>query len=251
MTEQTGPEQTRPERAGPEQTGPEQAGPEHHHHVGLYEGLMTLRAMRRLRPDPVPDDLVWACLRAAQQAPSGGNIQPWHFLVVTDPAVRQELGELYRRCYDRYEATLPAAPRNATPEAHAAWQRTVAASRHLAETIGDVPVHVAILGADIDMTAQDDHGPVDIGSVLVSVVPAVQNLMLAARSFGLGTALTTVLRVDQAEFRRILDVPPRWQLIAYVPIGWPQGHFGVAPRRPVAGVTSWDRYGSRRESPPS
>jgi nitroreductase len=217
--------------------------------VTLYDGLMTLRAMRRLRTDPVPEELVWACLRAAQQAPSGGNIQPWHFLVVTDESVRAELGALYRRCYDRYEATLPAAPRNATPEAQAAWERTVAASRHLAETIGSVPVHVAVLGADIDMTSHDDLGPIDIGSVLVSVVPAVQNLMLAARSMGLGSALTTVLRVEHEEFRRILDIPPRWQLAAYVPIGWPEGRFGVAPRRPVERVTSWNSYGTARTPP--
>lgn len=217
--------------------------------IGLYDGLMTLRAMRRLKPDPVRDELVWKCLQAAQQAPSGGNIQPWHFLVVTDPATRAQLGDLYRTCYDRYEATLPAAPRNATPEAQAAWERTVSASRHLAETIGSVPVHVAVLGADIDMTSRDDAGPIDIGSVLVSVVPAIQNLMLAARSFGLGSALTTVLRVDHDAFRSILGIPERWQLAAYVPIGWPEGRFGIAPRRPVEKVTSWDRYGTAREQP--
>jgi nitroreductase len=219
---------------------------------GLYEGLMSLRAMRRLKPDPVPEELVWAILKAGQQAPSGGNIQPWHFVVVTDADLRAEMGDLYRRTYDRYEAaTLSKVPANPDPVAQQAWQRTVDASRHLAESLSTVPLHIAVLAADIDMTTADADGPLDIGSVLVSVVPAVQNMMLAARSFGLGTALTTVMRIEQASFRSILGIPERWQLVAYLPVGWPRGRFGVAPRRAVASVTSWDRYGTRRTPPES
>jgi nitroreductase len=217
---------------------------------GLYDGLMTLRAMRRFTDEPVADELVWAILNAGQQAPSGGNIQPWHFVVVTDAQRRTEIGELYRRTYDRYEAaTLARVPPNPDPAAQRAWQRTVDASRHLAENLASVPVHIAVLSADTDMTTHDADGPLDIGSVLTSVIPAVQNIMLAARSFGLGTALTTVMRIEQAHVRELLSIPDRWQLAAYIPVGWPTGRFGKAPRRPVSAVTSWDSYGNRRRDP--
>ena len=83
----------------------------------LYDALLTTRAMRRYRDDPVTDDEIEHCLRAAQQAPSGGNLQPWQYLVVTDPERRAGVGALYRSAYDRYERTLLAiTPRFRTPE---------------------------------------------------------------------------------------------------------------------------------------
>ena len=73
----------------------------------MLEMVMTTRAMRRFRPDPVPDELIERCLAAAQQAPSGGNIQPQQYIVVRDPEVRRTIGGIYRAAYDRYEAALP------------------------------------------------------------------------------------------------------------------------------------------------
>ena len=70
--------------------------------MDLYQALMTTRAMRRFTDEPVGEEDVWACLRAAVQAPSGGNIQPYQFLVVTDPALRSAIGELYLRAWERY-----------------------------------------------------------------------------------------------------------------------------------------------------
>ncbi len=74
--------------------------------VGLYEGIITTRAMRRYSDDPIRRDELEAILRAAQQGPSGGNIQPWQFVVVTDATVRRQLGEIYGLAYERYEAAL-------------------------------------------------------------------------------------------------------------------------------------------------
>ena len=63
--------------------------------IGLYEAMSTLRAVRRLRPDPIPDDVLERVLQAAAWAPSGGNQQPWRVVVVTDPALKQGLADLY------------------------------------------------------------------------------------------------------------------------------------------------------------
>jgi len=215
--------------------------------VSLYEGLMTTRALRRFTDETVDDATVTAILRAAQQGPSGGNIQPWQFVVVTDATARHAVGELYRRCYERYEAAmLPTVPPFRDERDESAWKRTLGASRHLAAHLGEAPVLVVVCMADIDLTLHDDRGPLDIGTTYASAYPAVQNLMLAARSFGLGSVLTTVVRIEQASLRDQLGIPASQQIIALVPIGHPTGRFGVAPRRPASAVTHWNRWGERR-----
>jgi nitroreductase len=214
----------------------------------LLEGIMTTRAMRRFTDEPVSDDDIWTILRAAQQGPSGGNIQPWQFVVATDADVRARLGEIYRSCYHRYEAAMLASAPPVRPEDQASWDRTLAASRHLADHFAEAPVVVAVAMADITMEVTDDEGPMDVCTPYASTYPAVQNLMLAARSLGLGSALTTVFRVRHDEVREVLGVPDRFQVVALVPIGHPVGSFGQARRRPVGKVTHWNTWGNKRDA---
>lgn len=215
--------------------------------MDLLEGIMTLRAMRRYTAEPVTDGEVLTCLRAARQAPSGGNIQPWQFLVVREPELREAIGRIYLRAYDRYEPVMLAAtppPRDeASAESH---RRTVASARYLAEHIGEAPVLVLFLMPNISMTLHDENGPLDVGSPYASVYPAVQNFMLAARGLGIGTTLTTVIRIYQGEVRQLMGIPDRYEIAALVPMGRPRGRFGVAPRRPLSAMTHWDRFGNRR-----
>jgi nitroreductase len=208
---------------------------------------MTLRAIRRYTSEPVTEEEIAICLRAAQQAPSGGNIQPWQFLVITDPQKKRELGAIYHRAYYRYEtALLKNSPPPRDEKSGAQQQRVRDASRHLADHIGEAPGLVAFLMPNIDMTIHDGDGPMDIGTPFASAYPAVQNFMLAARSLGIGTTLTTVYRIYQQEVRDLFEIPERYEIIALVPMGRPQGNFGIAPRRPVASVTNWNRFGERR-----
>jgi nitroreductase len=213
----------------------------------LYEGILTTRALRRYTDEPVSDDDIVACLRAANQAPSGGNIQPWQFLVVTDPDLRAQVGDLYGRAYRRYEkALLAVRPPSPREDDEASFQRTLDASRHLADHLGEAPALVLFLMPDVDLTLTDDQGPLDIGTTYASVYPSVQNFMLAARSRGLGTVLTTVYRIHHDELRAVLGIPDRFEVVALVPVGHPTGRFGEARRRPVERVTHWNRFGEKR-----
>lgn len=215
--------------------------------MDFYEGIMTLKAIRRFTDDAVTDDEIQKCLRAAIQAPNGGNIQPWQFLVITDPAVKQAVGDIYRRAYDRYEPRVAEATPPARSEEAAKSQVQVrASSRYLADHLAEAPAMVVFLMPNISMTLHDDEGDLDVGTPFASVYPAVQNFMLAARSMGIGTTLTTVYRIYQQEVRDVLAIPERYEVIALVPMGRPRGHFGVAPRRPVESVTHWNRFGERR-----
>ena len=214
--------------------------------IPLLDGIMTTRAMRRFSNEPVSDDDVWTCLRAAVQAPSGGNIQPYQFLVVRDPETRLALANLYRQAWERYEKVI--APADfPSEEAHTAWERNNRATVHLAANLEHVPVLVLVLMPGIDMTVHDDDGPMPVGPTHASVYPAVQNFILAARSLGLGTALTTLHRIYEDEVRDLCGIPDRYEVLALLPLGHPTGRWGVAPRgRPAERITSWDRFGEKR-----
>src|SRR5438105_10183663 len=215
--------------------------------MDLFEALSTTRAVRRFTAAPVSDAEIRTCLRAATQAPSGGNIQPWQFLVVTDVATRRALGQVYRRAYDRYEpALLRARPPARTPEEEASFARMRAASRHLAEHLGEAPALVLVLMPNISMTLADAEGPLDVGTPFASVYPAVQSFMLAARGLGIGTTLTTVYRIYQDEVRALCGIPERYEIVALVPMGRPRGRFVVGRRRPAEQVTHWNRFGTKR-----
>jgi len=210
---------------------------------------MTTRAMRRFTDEPVTDAEIETILAAAVQAPSGGNIQPYQFLVVTDEARRTAIAELYRQAYERYEpAVLALFPPIADETARRRHERNWRLSRELAGSIGRARAMVLVLVPRITMAVTDEAGEMDVGSVYASVFPAVQNLILAARSLGIGTCLTTVYRIHEAEVRAVCEIPDRYEIAALLPLGRPVGAWGVAPRRPAPSLTSWDTFGTRRRS---
>lgn len=213
--------------------------------MDTIEALMTTRAMRRFTTEPVTDEEILTCLRAAQQAPSGGNVQPQQYVVVTDGELKASVADLYRRAFDRYERSVPT-PRFRSPEDEPSWRRTRAASRHLADHLAEVPALVVFLMPILPWTPSDEEGPMDIGPLYASVYPAVQNFMVAARSLGLGTALTTVIRMYTAELCSVLGVPEGYEIAALVPVGRPAGRFGEARRKPVEAVTHWNAFGTKR-----
>ncbi|HQZ34785.1 MAG TPA: nitroreductase family protein [Ilumatobacteraceae bacterium] len=216
------------------------------------ESIMTTRAIRRFTNQPVSDAEIETCLRAAQQAPSGGNVQPQQYVVLTDSVMKTKIAGWYRLAFDRYEKSLPE-PTAFKDEAQAAsWARTRDASRFLADHLEDVPVIVLFLQPIIPWGSVDEQGAMDIGRLDASVYPAVQNFCLAARSLGLGTALTTVIRIHADEVLDALGVPRRdngavrYEIAALVPVGHPVGNFGVAPRKPAGVVTHWNAWGVKR-----
>ena len=217
--------------------------------MDTIEALMTTRAIRRFRPDPVSEADLWTCLKAAQQAPSGGNVQPVQYIVVRDAELRGVIGGLYRDAYARYSKVLGAPQSFRSPEDEASWRRTRDASDYLGEHLAEVPVLVLFLQPIIAWGTADAEGPLDIGRLDASVYPAVQNFMVAARSLGLGTALTTVIRISTAAALEALGVPSpeKWEIAALVPVGYPVGQFGEARRKPVAAVTHFDRWGNRQK----
>ena len=222
--------------------------------MDLFEAMMTQKSIRRYNDEPVSDDEIRQCLKAAVQAPNGGNSQPWEWLVVRDDEKKRAIGEWYRKAF--HERYWPAITRLAANNAQAvsekarkAGERTAASAIHLADHLGEAEALVMLIGAraERDWELHDDQGPVDIGrTYYTSLVPALQNFMLAARGLGIGTCLTTLFRVHQQEIREICGIPDAMEIEALVPMGRPRGNFGIAPRIPAEQRTSWDTWGERR-----
>jgi nitroreductase len=189
----------------------------------IGEAIFTQRAIRRFRPDPIPLADLQLMLEAAVRAPNGGNQQIARFLVVNDRGTLADFGALYREAWwakrhdegFRQRDDLP-------PRFHPAAK--------LAEEIGDVPCIVFALALH--------HGPAD------SVVPAVQNLMLAARALGIGSVPTTLHPSVMARFHQMFDIPDDTGFHFCVPLGYPQGHFGPNVRKPTAETSYLNRWGA-------
>lgn len=214
--------------------------------VELYEGLLTTRSMHRFTTEPVSDHDVWEVLRAAQQAPTAGHPVTTQYVVVTDPGRRSALAAVNLRAYDRYEAAMLAQAPLRQGEDQASFERSVAAARHLAEHLAAVPVLIAVTTEDVPRGIADGDGVMDIGTPLMPVFMGVQNLLLAARSRGLGTSLSTVFRIHHDEMRQLLAVPTSRQVVALIALGHVDGRFVRARRRPIETVTHWNSWGDQR-----
>jgi nitroreductase len=222
---------------------------------GVFETMYSLRAMRRLKPDPVPADLVWKIIEAGTKASSGGNSQPWRFIVVQDAELKRFVQERYKRAFDLYlQANLEAASRRSEPPPMAELQKQMRAGQaanHLAEHLHEVPVllFACMVPRDLALLTDDQGRARSPAALYASVFPAVQNILLACRAFGLGATLTTLHLVHEGEIKERLGIPPEVETVAMIPIGYPRGKFGPTSRAPVEEVTYWDGWGQLRARP--
>jgi nitroreductase len=198
----------------------------------LFEAMHTTRSIRRFRRRPVPDELIRRVLEAAVQAPSGTNAQSWRFLVVRDPDLRSQVGELYRQ---GFREVYP--PDRVAAVTDPDRRRVMRSADYLAEHMSHEPP-VLIL-------ACIERGPNAAARTAgASIYPAVQNLLLAARSLGLGGCLTTLHLRREALVKALLCIPEHVDTYALIPLGYPRSRFGPLRRRPAAEVTHYDRWGN-------
>jgi len=201
----------------------------------LAEAMSTQRAIRRLRPDPVDDEVVLRCIELATRAPTGSNRQGWEFVVVRDPEVKHQLARLNRQAWSVYRRLGAKRARR-----EASMGKIVDAVQWQADHFEEVPVVVVPC---LHGRAPVFGSPVVAASYYGSIFPAVQNLLLAARAAGLGATLTTLPVWSVTLARRTLGLPGSISPVAVVPMGWPQGGYGPTTRRPVEEVVHVDRYG--------
>jgi nitroreductase len=220
--------------------------------IGLNEAIYSARSIRRLKPDPVPDELITAVLDAARQAPSAGDSQGWGFVVVRDSDLRQELGAIYRKASDIAEAVYAARGRP-THMSEKQYARMMASGAYLWDHIGEAPVLIVVCCARRKMPDRELLSPTialrwdselsyndRIGGA--SVYPAAQNILLACRAVGLGTTFTTNHIRCEDEVKTLLGIPEDVLTYALMPIGWPIDKFGPLTRRPLDEIVHADRW---------
>ncbi|MCL4685811.1 nitroreductase family protein [Myxococcota bacterium] len=213
--------------------------------MDLYDAMKTLRAVRRLRPDPIPDDVLRRVLEAATWAPTGGNVQPWRIVVVRDREKKQRLGSLYAEHWSAYTATHRKLLAKAPDAVRERNERMIRAGDHLSEHFADTPaVLVQCFHSEALAVTDAEQGRVSVVGG-ASVYPAIQNLLLACRAEGLGCVLTTLLCAAEPEVRALLGIPDPWYTSAAVPIGYPVlGGHGPISRRPVEKMVFADVWGA-------
>jgi nitroreductase len=204
--------------------------------VDLEEAMMTQRAIRRLKSDPVSDDVILKCLRLAVKAPTGSNQQNWEFIVVRDPKVKAALAKQNRRVALPYLTAGRIAMRRNEKQL-----KLIDAVRWQADHFAEIPVIIVPCLRGISWPLPWIYKSSRYGSIY----PAIQNLLLAARAEGLGAALTTFPLWNRFAARRILKLPLNVEPIACIPMGWPKGRYGPTTRTPVEDLTHLDRYGNR------
>jgi len=194
----------------------------------IGEAMFSQRSIRRYRPDPIPTEVLQLVLEAAAKAPNGGNRQPARFLVLTDPGVIREFGALYREAWwaKRRDEGRPWTTREQIP----ADDRGSTAAARLADEIKAAPCIV------LAFTTQKNGAS--------SVIPAVQNLMLAARALGIGSVPTTLHAQVLERVYALLGIPPELEFHLCIPLGYPRGNFGPTQRRPTAETTYLNHWGA-------
>lgn len=196
--------------------------------MDIYEAIYTTRAMRRLKPDPIPYEVQARILDAAIRAPNIG--QEWRFILVDDPAIKSQLAPLYRQGFERMiggalEEVFADVMKTDTP-----MGRTVRSGLYLVDHFAEVPLLLIGFGR-----TREGSG----------IYPALQNAMLAARAEGIGSTLTGFLQTYFAnELMEILGVPKDagWYVHGVVPMGYPLGKWGVGTRKPVHEVAARNRW---------
>lgn len=198
--------------------------------MDVLEAMESCIAMRYLREDPVPRADLERLIYAATRASSPGNSQNWDFVVVTDPAKKQEIGSAVSSAMAPVFAAIPDDPSSVEG-------RMVRGAAHLAENFARVPAW--ILGCARNAYPPSDPDPVFMYS---TIYPAAQNLIVAARSLGLGTTFTTFQRVAEAVIRKSLALPDDVEPCVMVAVGYPERPFGPVRRKPVSEVLHWEQW---------
>lgn len=196
--------------------------------MDIYEALYTTRAMRRLRPDPIPLDAQARILDAAIRAPHIG--EDWRFLLIDDPQIKAQLAPLYQQAADRLIGATLGDQLEALMASDSQMGRTLRSSMHLKRHFAEVPLMLIGFG-------QNRNG--------AGVYPALWSAMLAARAEGIGSTLTGMIQSFYPEEAfDILGVPrdEGWHMHGLVTMGYPTGRWGVGQRTPVHQVAARNRW---------
>ena len=208
-------------------------------YLPFFELASNTRAMRMLKPDPVPMEIIWKVLNAGVQAPSGQNTQPWKFVVVSDPKRKKWFADRYAQAFEK-RAGFRADPSQRKEQPKGMVRSLYYQMDHLHEA----PYLVLVCGKrdwpfKVPVEERVGLAPPNYGAVY----PCVQNILLACRALGLAAALTTMHQVFEDELHEHFGIPHEYGVVVTIPIGYPIGQFGPVRRIPAEEKTFLDHWG--------
>ncbi len=230
----------------------------------LFDIMYSCRAMRRLKPDPVPEAVLEQLIDAAVQCPSGSNAQNWRFVIVRDKAKLLEVQKLWKAAWMFYGKTINTVLRPGEDAESKARQDK--AGSYMVDHVHEAPALIFVCARHDDVAAEAFKSPATLkaaaehfglgGTARLAAAtkrtqtqladgaafPAVQNILLAARALGLGAVLTTPHLFHPGKFEKIIGLPSDVMLCAVIPVGYPLGKFGPVKRPPARDVISWDTF---------
>ncbi len=210
----------------------------------LFQGIRTLRATREFTDEPVSDADIRTMLDLAVCAPSGGNRQPWHLVLVREQATRTKIRDCYVDVFRRYRDRVLRQAAEGHPAAQAQvarWGRSGSPDT-FAERLDRIPVFILVCLDRERLGFPTDGAPENVAPAYASIYPAVQNLLLAAHGLGLGAVLTTLHLSHEREIKTLLGIPEHVETVALVPVGHPARRYGPPKRIPATERTHWDRW---------
>ena len=200
-------------------------------HLDLLEALYSQRAIRYFKDQDIPNEIIYRLIEIATKAPSGGNSQPWRFLIIKNQDVKNEIGNLYLQSWNQVYGSSSNGERNLE-------QKVMTSASHLAENIAKAPVWVM---ACLNHDGSDSH--MGRGA---SIYPAVQNFLLGCMEFGLGSVITTLHKRYEKEVKELLNIPDNTETAALLPLGYldEKINYGPTKREPVNQITYQDSWGN-------
>jgi len=205
--------------------------------MALFDAMYHCRAMRKIDTKPVPEALLVKLIDAANQAPSGSNMQSGRWLVVRDPVVKQQLADLNRVGVDAYIGPMIEKPGSLPHHDQEKRLRMMKSVIWQMEHLHEIP---ALIIACMDFGVKVDEATMARGGG--SIWPGIQNLLLAARALGLGAAPTTLALNDRAAVAKVLNLPESMGAYCLIPVGYPLGKFGPVSRKPVSEIMRFDTW---------
>jgi nitroreductase len=204
----------------------------------LHDAIHTLRAMRRLKPDPIPVEDLRYIVEAATMACSPGNSQPWTFLVITDDMQKQRIAAIYRDIGLKVIKEGAVASGLLDEEMEKVYKNALI----LVDGLQAAPALILCC-----LAGHPQAGGIHQSTYYGSIYPAIQNLMLAARGKGIGSTMTTLHKAREQDIKNILAIPDDVETIALIPLGYPQGEWRRPKRKPQSEVTFWNSWGERSD----
>lgn len=211
---------------------------------GIFEIIYSTRAMRRLKPDPIPEETLKKIVDAGIRAPSGGNVQEWAFVLVRDPELKRFIRDYYWNTWQQ----IGASGNFSLDDLPGPQRRMLGAAADLAMNLDEAPVLLlACAHKEYTPIAAMKLPRASLLAVHGSIFPAIQNILLACRALGIGATLTTIHSFFEDKLKQKLGIPDNMEVAAMIPMGYPKGKFGPVSRNPVEEVIHWDTWGSQKK----